>query len=226
VGGRATDIRPCALSVVAALVEKYHGYGSMGASATYAWAVYEDDQPVAAFSWQPPPVGAATSVCPEAPGGVLSLSRMVAVPRSERRLKHISKPLMVQMKRLIDRGRWPVLVTFSDEGQGHNGYVYQCSGWQKTSRAERRYWLNERGERASSYSNGRTGGRNLIPGGVTTIQRWEHWICEKGRALEWMKAAGWERRPIPNRKWKSGNQAHRWESVDATDSRQAPILVP
>jgi tRNA U34 5-carboxymethylaminomethyl modifying GTPase MnmE/TrmE len=57
-----------------------------------------------------------------------------ALPREERRLRHISKPLKRQMRDLIDRTRWPVLVTYSDEGQGHLGHVYKCSGWQKTTR--------------------------------------------------------------------------------------------
>jgi hypothetical protein len=191
-------------------VAAHHGYGSMGKSATYAWAVYEDGRPVAAFSWQPPPVGAAKSVCPEAPAGVLALSRMVAVPKAERRLKHVSKPLMTQMKTLIDRGRWPVLVTFSDEGQGHNGYVYQCSGWEKTTRARTAVWVDEAGHRASSYSNGKTGGRSLTRDGSTFIQRWEHWVCPRGTAASWMEAAGWRRVPIVGKTWKSGNQAHQW----------------
>lgn len=207
------DIRPCAVAVVAGLVADYHGYGSMGTVATYAWAVYEDERPVAGFTWQPPPFGAAKSVCPEAPGGVLALSRMVAVPKSERRLKHVSKPLKVQMGSLIDRGRWPVLVTFSDEGQGHNGFVYQCSGWEKTTRARRRYWLNEAGARASRYSNGKTGGRALAAGGVTTLQRWENWACPRGQVEAWMSAAGWRRRPVEGKSWKSGNQAYRWEKA-------------
>lgn len=104
-------------------------YRSVGQVFVLAYAVIEDGAPVAAFVWQPPAPGAARSVCPEAPYGVLALSRMVALPRDERRLRHISKPLRAQMRRLIDRGRWPVLVTYSDEGQGHTGYV--VSVWKR-----------------------------------------------------------------------------------------------
>lgn len=207
------DIRECSLEVVARLVGEHHGYGSMGATKTYAWAVYEDDRPVAAYAWQPPPVGAAKSVCLEAPGGVLALSRMVAVPRTERRLHHVSVPLRRQMRVLIDRGRWPCLVTYSDEGQGHTGHVYKCSGWEKTSRAERRFWLNAEGQRASSYANGKHGGRELTLGGTTVIQRWEHWACPRGEAARWMAAHGWCRVPVPGRVWKSGNPAFRWEQT-------------
>lgn len=207
------DLRACPISVVAALCAAHHGYGSASATATYAWAVYEDGRPVAAFAWQPPPVGAAKNVCPEAPGGVLALSRMVAVPKSERVLRHISKPLRVQMRRLIDRSRWPVLVTYSDEGQGHRGHVYKCSGWERTIKSKNPVWVDAQGRRSSRYSNGKTGGRDLKREGSTVIQRWEHWACERGQADEHMSAAGWERRPITGKVWKSGNPAYRWEKV-------------
>lgn len=204
------DMRLCDLEAVSALVGEHHGYGSIGAASVYAFAVYEDGRVVAAYAWQPPPPGAAKAVCPEAPGGVLALSRMVAVPRAERRLRHVSKPLRQQMRREIDRGRWPVLITYSDNGQGHTGHVYKCSGWEKTTLARRPFYLNAEGKRASSYSNGKHGGRALTRGGVTQIQRWEHWICARGAAARWMEAAGWRRVPMVGRRWRSGNQAHKW----------------
>lgn len=204
------DIRKCDLKTVASLVEKYHGYNSIGNTATYAFAVYENDVPVAAFAWQPPPPGAAKSVCPEEPAGVLALSRMVAVPREERKLRHISKPLRLQMRRLIDRGRWPVLITYSDEGQGHKGHVYKCSGWEKTTRRSAPFYLDDLGRRVSSYSNGRHVDQRLISGGMTMIQRWEHWACPRGGAANWMRGHGWGSVPIPGRFWRSGKEARTW----------------
>lgn len=208
------DLRPCGIETVRILCEAFHGYGSANSMATYAFAVYENERAVAAYSWQPPPPGAAKDVCPEAPSGVLALSRMVAVPKSERRLKHISKPLMVQMKSLIDRTRWPVLITYSDEGQGHNGYVYSCSGWEKTRRDKRTFYVDKNGARASLYSNGKTGLRlELIKGGTTFLQRWEHWICFRGQAADWMSANGWRQVAVQGRRWRSGNQAYTWERL-------------
>lgn len=163
---------------------------------------------MAAYAWQPPAPGAARSVCPEAPHGVLALSRMVAVPREERRLQHVSKPLRLQMRRLIDRTRWPVLVTYSDEGLGHTGHVYKCSGWQPTERRERPTFLDAEGRRVSSYSDGRHNTEGLTPGEPTWIQRWEHWACPRHRALAWMMAHGWRRVAIPGQRWRSGSPAH------------------
>lgn len=204
------DIRITSLHEVASLCERFHGYGGAGSAAVYAFGVYENDDIVAAYAWQPPPVGAAKSVCPEAPYGVLALSRMVAIPRTERKLNHVSKPLRRQMHKLIDRGRWPVLITYSDRGQGHTGYVYKCSGWQKTHTAKVSVYEDDSGKRQSRYSNGKTNGRMLIAAGYTIIDRWEHWICDKGKAREWIEDSGWVREPIPGKVWRSGNAAYRF----------------
>jgi hypothetical protein len=204
------DLRPVHLDEVRALCERFHGYGSAGHMASYAFGVFEGSTLVAAFAWQPPPTGSAQSVCPEAPAGVLSLSRMVAVPRTERALRHISKPLRSQMRRLIDRTRWPVLVTYSDEGQGHTGHVYKCSGWQATTRTTRPVFIDDEGRRASAYSNGVSGTRELLRDGSTVIQRWEHWACAHGAADVWMTDHGWRHVPVPGKVWRSGNPAFTW----------------
>lgn len=206
------DLRPCSLDVAAALCAEHHGYGTVSSSATYAFAVWEKGRAVAAYVWQPPPFGAASSVSKEAPGGVLSLSRMVAVPREERTLNHVSKPLRRQMNALIDRGRWPALVTYSDEGQGHTGHVYKCSGWEKVGEPRKRPFFHDSlGRRLSSYANGKHGARELTFGGYTMMQRWEHWACEREEIASHMAAAGWLRVVIPGKVWRSGRQAHTWE---------------
>lgn len=204
------NIESCSLEVVRGLCAQHHGYGSAGNVAVYSFAVIEDERPVAGFSWQPPPPGAAKSVSPEAPYGVLALSRMVAVPKAERSLRHISKPLRVQMKRLIDRTRWPVLVTFSDEGQGHTGHVYKCSGWQKTTRTRVAVFTDETGRRVSRYADGAMNSRGFVRTAWTWIQRWEHWICSRATVAGWLQAHGWIHEPIAGRQWHSGNQAYRW----------------
>lgn len=203
------DLRKVKLSDVAHLFLEHHGYGSVGSVTTYVFAVFEDNSPVAAFTWQPPPPGAARAVCPTAPHTVLSLSRMVAVPKNKRQLKHISKPLKTQMRSLVDRTRWPVLVTYSDEGQGHTGYVYQCSGWVRTLRARRGIFQDDSGARVSPYSNGLSGSRGYIRQGYTWLQRWEHRVCAAGCEAAWLYNNGW--RGVPTgRVWKSGAPAMKY----------------
>ena len=150
---RSFDLVDTTIADVADLFRRFHAYESVGKFQAYAFAVIERDAPVAAYVWQPPPPAAARAVCAALPVGVLALSRMVAVPKDERALKHISKPLKYQMRRRIDRSRWPVLITYSDESVGHTGYVYQCSGWTPTVR-HRVKTLTVDGKRVSRYSNG------------------------------------------------------------------------
>lgn len=203
-------LRTVSRDEVLALFERHHAYAGISRSTTYLFGVEEPQGIVAAFAWQPPPPGSARSVCVEAPQGVLALSRMVAVPRSERALRHISKPLRRQMRKLIDRSRWPVLVTYSDEGLGHTGHVYKCSGWQPTLRSQRSQFVDDAGVRRSSYANGRSGHAHLRSIGRATIQRWEHWACGRGHADQWMSAHGWHRIPVPGKRWKSGSPAFTW----------------
>lgn len=202
------DLRPATRAEILPLFEQYHGYKSVGASLTYAFAVFEDGRPVAAFVWQPPMVGAARAVCPEVPSAVLALSRMVAVPRDQRNLRHISKPLRRQMRQLIDRGRWPVLITYSDASLGHTGHVYKCSGWQRTVTNRRTFYVDESGRRRSRYANGARN-VNLRVGGNTLLTRWEHWACPKDTVEAHMQNAGWARRAT-GKVWKSGNPRYRW----------------
>jgi len=205
------NLTTCKPVVVKKLCERFHGYGGAGNSFTYAFAVWEMGEPVAAYAWQPPAPGAAASVAPEEPSAVLMLSRMVATPKETRALNHVAKPLRRQMK-LIDRTRWPALVTYSDLGQGHLGHVYKCSGWEKVGEPERRpvFELAD-GTRVSSYSNGKHDTSEIIRKGHTFVQRWEHWITPRGTAGIWLAIHGWRRVPVPGKVWRSGNQAHTWE---------------
>ena len=219
------DMRDVRIEDVLPLLKRFHAYGGAGNAATYCTGVFEqhgdEDRLVAAYIWQPPAPGAAKAVCPEAPHAVLSLSRMVAVSKDERRLKHISKPLREIMRGVIDRGRWPVLLTYSDEGVNHTGYVYQCSGWERTARNERPFYVDDEGNRVSSYSCGSNRREKLTLGGHTHIQRWEHWACPRGGAAAHLAADGWVREPLPGT-WRSGSPKGRWVKI-GTAGRSAAI---
>ena len=217
------DIRPVKIDVVKEMCEQFHSYASAGSIATYAFAVFENEIPVVVFAWQPPPPGAAQAACPEAPEGVLALSRMVAVPKSKRQLRHISKPLRRQMKYLIDRTRWPVLITYSDEGQGHTGHVYKCSGWHPTERSKHIFYVDKEGRRASHITSEQENDRGLKQQGRTILQRWEHRICPPGTAKEWMSRNGWYRAKIPGRTWRSGNPAYCWRRKIRRQSLPTPL---
>ena len=204
------DIRPVPLATVANLVVQYHGYAGCGNVATYCFGVFEGARVVAAFSWNPCAHAAARALS-AAPGGagVLSLTRMVAVPREQRRMQHISKALYRQTSRLIDRGRWPVLVTYSDASLGHTGHVYKCAGWQPDG-ARRALHRTVNGTRMSRYSNGRM--LDVCAGDLvqTVITRWVLRACPAGSELAHMQSCGWRRVALPGRVWASGAAAYTW----------------
>lgn len=204
------DLRPATVAELRPLFEQHHAYKGCSASATYGFGVYEDGRLVAAFTWQPPPVGCSKSVLPMCPSGVLSLSRMVAVPREDRRLRHLSNPLRIQMNHLIDRTRWPALVTFSDQGEGHTGHVYKCSGWTPTTVSETPNFVDEDGRRTSPYQCGVSSRVGIARAGTSAKQRWEHHIVPPERAAEFMAEHGWMLEEIPGKFWKSGSPARRW----------------
>lgn len=205
---RSVTLRKCSIAEVSPLFARYHGYGGVGGSATYCYGLFESKKLVAAFIWQPPAFGAAKSVCPDAPWAVLSLSRMVAVPRDERTCQKLSLVLRDQFN-LIDRTRWPALITYSDEGEGHNGWVYRCARMKRTSRKRVKFYTDASGVRRSSLRNGKSNTSDLDFGGHTHINRWEHWVCRRDQVLQHVHGSGWMRVPVPGKKWVSGKQAHR-----------------
>lgn len=56
----------------------------------------------------------------------LVLTRLAIEPHVPR---NAASFLLRRSMRLIDRQRWPVLVTYADEGQGHTGGIYTAAGW-------------------------------------------------------------------------------------------------
>jgi hypothetical protein len=136
------------------------------------------------------------------------LSRMVAVPRDQRTLRHVSTPLRRQMRTIIDRGRWPVLVTYHDEGQGHTGHVYKCSGWEATVRNRRPVYEDESGCRSSDYKNGKHA-TGLVRKADTYVQRWEHWACPRGCVDMHLADHGW-RQSISGLRRNSDRIAYTW----------------
>lgn len=201
-------IREIDLAQAADLVQQYHGYKGSGCTCTYAFGYFSPSGDlVAAWIWLPPAPGSARSVSPGDPRGALALSRMIAIPKADRPFfPHISKGLREIQKRHIDRDRWPVLVTYSDAGQGHTGYVYQCAGWTKEgSRPAQTLTLN--GVRVSRYSAGRSRTPEGAEIGSTEITRWTHRVTPKGTEAAWL-ARNFKEEGT-GRRWRSGAEAKR-----------------
>lgn len=77
--------------------------------------------------WLPPTKPAARAWAGDAWQGVLALSRLVIEPDVP---KNAATFLLSRSQKMIDRRRWPVLVTYADEWRGHTGAIYRAANWE------------------------------------------------------------------------------------------------
>lgn len=195
-------------------MERHHAYGSTGKVGQW-WAAYEDDVLKAVWLWTPALGASAEAVSPSEPSGALGLARMAAVPgpRSDapERDWHLSKPLRWLMRRGLDRGRWPVLLSYSDAGQDHDGAVYRFSGWQLDGTRSTPNAYDADGIKRSLYVGGqRVEGLTIEDESDKT--RWVHRVCAVGDEAQWMADHDWIRVGT-GRTWRSGNQAFEWRQM-------------
>ena len=124
-------VRAVSLELAQRLVRMYH-YAKGGANTgTYVHGLFrqgaylESDCRGVAW-WMPPTMGAAKATYPENPNGVLCLSRVVIVPDMP---TNSASFLVGRSMQMIDRERWPCLVTYADEWRGHTGGIYRATNW-------------------------------------------------------------------------------------------------
>lgn len=148
----------CDIDVAARFIESEHYAKGAANTATYlhglyprGWHWYEDCVGVA--WWIPPTRSAAEAWAGEAWQGVLSLSRLAIAPEVP---KNACSFLLSKSVRMIDRTRWPVLVTYADSWRGHTGAIYLAAGWEYCGemKPEATYTLN--GRMIARKAGGRT----------------------------------------------------------------------
>jgi hypothetical protein len=123
------EVRAVELREVRELVMENHYSRSASNTAVYSFGLFRrgGSACLGACLWLPPLPAAARAAWPARPGGVLCLSRLVVLPGVP---KNAVSFLVGRAVRRIDRGRWPVLVSYADEWQGHEGRVYLAAGWE------------------------------------------------------------------------------------------------
>jgi hypothetical protein len=77
-------------------------------------------------AWLPPTKTAAQSVAGDEWEGVLCLSRLAVAPEVP---ANGASFLLGRSMKLIDRKRWPVLLTYADTRLGHTGAIYKATNW-------------------------------------------------------------------------------------------------
>ena len=131
--GDEWEVRPIPThGEVERLVRAWHYSGSLPNTSTVRHGLYRagvvlhGDAHGAAL-WLPPTRRSAEKVAGDDWHGVLSLSRLVVDPELP---TNGASLLLGRSMRLIDRKRWPVLVTFADTNQGHTGAIYRATNWE------------------------------------------------------------------------------------------------
>lgn len=125
--------------------------------------------PFGVAMWMPPTKAAGVAVARDHWKGVLTLSRLAVAPAMP---ANAASFLLAGSMRLLDRSRWPVLVTYADTAMGHTGAIYRATNWRCDGPVKAGdVWVGPNGERRGR----KRGPRNLS-------------VAE-------MRAAGFERAP-------------------------------
>lgn len=123
------EVRTIPLYLAQELVKQHHYSGGGSNTATYRHGLFKRDSD-ACFGvawWIPPTKTAANATWPNNWQGVLSLTRLAIDPSVP---KNGASFLLGKSMALIDRQRWPCLVTYADEMQGHTGAIYRATNWE------------------------------------------------------------------------------------------------
>lgn len=125
------DVLPCHRYDAVDLLRLFHYTKGAANTAVAAHGLYRRADGVlgrvlGATLWMPPlpPVGRA--VAGDDWRGVLVLSRLVLAPEVP---TNGASFLLGRSMRLLDRDRWPVLVTYADGRLGHTGAIYRATNW-------------------------------------------------------------------------------------------------
>lgn len=141
-------VKPVSLEKCQSLVRSLHYSRGGSNTAVYCHGLFPREafweaECVGVAWWLPPTRTAAESFDKELWKGVLALSRLAIrddIP------KNAESFLIRHSMRLIDRKRWPILVTYADTWRGHTGAIYKAAGFVECgmSKPERRYVKNGR----------------------------------------------------------------------------------
>jgi hypothetical protein len=151
-------VRVVDIGVARRLVEREHYARGAPNTATFLHGLFRaaafwDEECVGVAWWIPPTRSAAEATFPANWLGVLSLSRLAITPDAPR---NAASFLISRSRRLIDRMRWPCLVTYADEMQGHTGAIYRADNWTYLGRTKPEAAFAVRGRLTARKAGGHT----------------------------------------------------------------------
>jgi hypothetical protein len=116
-------------STVIDFVKRWHYAKGGPNTSTYRHGLYSvnGEREWGVTLWLPPTKIAAQSVAHDDWKGVLCLSRLAVHPLAP---KNAASFLLGASMRMINRDRWPVLLTYADTRLGHTGAIYKATNWE------------------------------------------------------------------------------------------------
>jgi len=153
---RRTDwyVKTVRLHVVQDLVHRLHYSGGGSNTAVYSHGLFrkgDDTKCLGVAWWIPPTKAAANATWPANWQGVLALTRLAIEPEVP---SNGASFLLGRSMAAIDRKRWPCLVTYADEMQGHTGAIYRATNWE---------YLGMTAKEATFFKDGRMVARKAGP---------------------------------------------------------------
>lgn len=109
-----------------AFIEAQHYAGGAPNTGVYRHGLFNGPDLQGVALWLPPTRRAAESVNRDNPRGVLALSRLCVAPEVP---TNGASFLLGRSMRLIDRAKWPTLLTYADTREGHTGAIYKATNW-------------------------------------------------------------------------------------------------
>lgn len=163
-------VRSVDMRVAERMVAAEHYAAGAANTSTYLHGLFRegdifDEQCQGVAWWIPPTKSAALATFPSNWEGVLALSRLVILPGVP---PNACTFLLSRSRALINASRWPCLVTYADEGQGHTGAIYKADNWTYVgkTRPERMYSINGRMTARKAGPKTRTHAEMLALGAV------------------------------------------------------------
>lgn len=159
------------------MIGQYHYARGTSNTAVYIHGLFPKDwswheQCVGVAWWLPPTKAAGLKTYPQNCHGVLSLSRLVIKPGTP---KNACSFLLAHSIRQIDRAKWPCLVTYADEAEGHTGTIYRAAGFEYLglTKPTKIYKINGR-QTARKATVSRTHAEMIALGAVVTGESQKH----------------------------------------------------
>lgn len=152
------EIGNVSIGVARELVKRFHYARGAPNTRTYLHGLFPagefwETSCMGAAWWIPPTKTAAEATYPDNWQGVLALSRVVIHPDAPH---NAASFLVGASMRMIDRERWPCLVTYADEWQGHTGAIYKATNWEEQGKTAPEPTYVKDGRMIARKAGGRT----------------------------------------------------------------------